>query len=181
MNDKVLIGRINSAHGIKGSVKINSFTDNPQEIFKYSGKIFDAKGHNYKIKIISHVPNKDGNLFIANIDGVNDRNASEALRNTELFINRSNLKAAKKDEFYQIDLVGLKVLNLQKEKVGIVESVDDFGAGTIIDIKFDDEQYQKTQLTNFSFTEEIFPEVDVENGFLVIDIPQIVEVKSDEN
>lgn len=178
---KVSIGIITSAHGIKGLAKINSFAENPSDIFKYSGKIFDAKSRNYKIKVVSQVPNKDGNLFIAQIDGINDRNASEALRGTELFIDRADLKKTKKDEFYQIDLVGLKVLDVNKKQIGIVEEVNDFGAGIIIDIKFNDEKYHKNQLTNFSFIKEIFPEVDIENGFLVLDIPDIVEVKTDEN
>lgn len=178
MDSKILIAKITSAHGIKGLVKISSFTENPKDFAKYSGKIFDAKNKNHKIKIISNVPNKEGNLFIVQVDGISDRNAAEALRNTELFINRSDLKKNKSNEFYQVDLVGLKVLNLKKEKIGIIEEVNDFGAGIVVDVKFDDEEYSKNNLTNFSFTNEIFPEVDVENGFVVLDIPEIVEIKS---
>lgn len=177
----ILIGKITSAHGIKGSVKIVSFTAVSKDIAKYSGKIFDKNNREYKIKILNEIPNKDGNLLTVQIDGVADRNAAEALRNTDLFINRSDFKKAKKDEFYQVDLIGLKVLDKQNKQIGIVEEITDFGAGTNIEIKFSDEKYNKNQITNFSFTNEIFPEVNVEEGYLVIDIPEVVEIKDSGN
>lgn len=168
-NKSIIIAKITSAHGIKGLVKISSFTENFE---KYSSKMFDAKNHQYDIKVINHVP---GNMIIAKISGVDDRNQAELLRNTELFIKRTDLKKPKNNEFYYTDLIGIEVRGLDNKKIGTVITVDDFGAGGVIEIKFDD-----NKIENFSFTNQIFPQVDIESGYLIIDIPGTVELKSDE-
>ena len=95
----IIIAKITSVHGIKGAVKIMSFASNPADIIKYASKMFDAKNQQYKIKITNQIPSKNNDLFTAQIDGITDRNQAELLRNTELFIQRSDLKKSKKDEF----------------------------------------------------------------------------------
>lgn len=172
----IVIAKITSAHGIKGLVKVLSFAANPTDFAKYSGKIFDAKDNLYKLKIINQVPGGNNDFFIVKIDGVEDRNAAERLGNTELFIKRSDLKKPKKDEFYYVDLVGLDVLNIEKKKIGKVLSVNDFGAGSIVEIEFDD----PNRVDNFAFTNQIFPEVDIEKGFLIIDFPEEIEIKDND-
>jgi 16S rRNA processing protein RimM len=172
----IVIAKITSVHGIKGFVKLLSFAANPADFDKYSSKVFDAKNNPYKIKIISQVPGGNNDLFIAKIDGVEDRNAAELLRNTELFIKRGDLKKAKKDEFYYVDLIGLDVLNTQKKKIGKVLSVNDFGAGGIVDIEFD---ANSSDTESFAFTHQTFPEVDVEKGFLILDLPEFIEAKGE--
>lgn len=176
----IIIAKITSVHGIKGAVKIMSFASNPADIIKYSSKMFDAKNQQYKIKIINQIPSKNNDLFTAQIDGIVDRNQAELLRNTELFIKRIDLKKSKKDEFYYVDLVGLDVLDLQNKKIGTVTAINDFGAGGLVEIKFDDEKYNKNQINNFAFTHKIFPEVDIEKGYLIFDMPDIVEILENE-
>jgi 16S rRNA processing protein RimM len=172
----IVIAKITSVHGIKGFVKLLSFATDPADFAKYSSKVFDAKNNPYKIKIISQVPGGNNDLFIVKIDGVEDRNAAELLRNTELFIKRSDLKKAKKDEFYYVDLIGLEVLNTNREKIGKVLAVNDFGAGGVVDIEFD-KDLKNTE--SFAFTHQTFPEVDVEKGFLILDLPEFIEVKGE--
>ena len=172
----IIIAKITSVHGIKGAVKIMSFASNPADIIKYASKMFDAKNQQYKIKITNQIPSKNNDLFTAQIDGITDRNQAELLRNTELFIQRSDLKKSKKDEFYYVDLVGLDVLDLGKKKIGKVLLVNDFGAGGLVEIQFSDEKYNKNQINNFAFTHKIFPEVEIEKGFLIFDMPDVIEI-----
>jgi len=170
----IVIAKLTSAHGIKGLVKLLSFTANPTDFEKYSGKIFDNKNNVYKIKIINQVPGGNNDFFVVKVDGVEDRNAAERLGNTELFVKRGDLKKAKKDEFYYVDLIGLEVLNIDKKKIGKVLSVNDFGAGGVVEIGFDDDA---NRMENFAFTNQTFPEVDIEKGFLIIDFPDEIDVK----
>lgn len=167
----IVIAKITSAHGIKGYVKIISFASNPSDIIKYSDKVFDQKNQPYKIKIIGAVPNQNNDLFIAQIEGVNDRTSAEMLRGIELSIERKYLPKAKKGEFYYIDLVGLEVRDLENKIIGKVLEVNDFGAGGVVEIDFNG------RAENFSFTNQIFPEVNLDEGYLVIDIPDAIEVK----
>ncbi len=173
----IVIAKITSAHGIKGLVKVLSFAANPTDFAKYSGKIFDTKDNLYKLKIINQVPGGNNDFFIVKIDGVEDRNAAERLGNTELFVKRSDLKKAQKDEFYYVDLIGLDVLNVEKKKIGKVLAVNDFGAGGIVEIGFDDDS---NRIENFAFTNQIFPEVNIEQGFLIIDFPEEIEAKDND-
>ncbi|MFT5702704.1 MAG: 16S rRNA processing protein RimM [Rickettsiales bacterium] len=185
--NNIIIAKITSAHGIKGLVKIMSFTADPADINKYSKKLFTAEsalqislGGELKIKIINQIPSANSDVFTAQIEGINDRTAAEQLRGTELFIKRTDLRKASKGEFYYIDLIGLKVLDLQKKTIGIVKSVNDYGAGGLIEITFSDERYLKTQISNFAFSGKIFPEVNIEEGYLTFDLPEIVEALDEE-
>jgi 16S rRNA processing protein RimM len=173
----IVIAKITSAHGIKGLVKILSFAANPADFAKYSGKIFDEKNNLYKVKIINQVPGGNNDFFVAKVEGIEDRNAAEKLGNTELFIKRSDLKKVKKDEFYYVDLIGLDVLNVDRKKIGKVLSVNDFGAGGVVEIGFDE---SLNRIENFAFTNQIFPEIDIEKGFLIIDFPEEIEAKDNE-
>ncbi|MCE3254935.1 MAG: rimM [Rickettsiaceae bacterium] len=173
----IVIAKITSAQGIKGLVRVISFTANPADFVKYSGKIFDAKNRQYKLKIINQIPGGNGDLFAVQVEGITNRNEAELFRNTELFIKRSDLKKSKKDEFYHTDLIGLDVLNKDEEKIGKVIAINDFGAGGLVEIDFDDKNNPQNQITNFIFSDKIFPEINIEEGYLRIEIPDIVEVK----
>jgi len=176
----IIIAKITSAHGIKGAIKIMSFSANPEDVVKYSNKMFDAQNQKFKIKIINNIPSKNNNLFIAQIEGVTDRNQAELLKNTELFINRGDLKKSRKDEFYYVDIIGLDALDLQKNKIGKVVSVNDFGAGGLVEIQFSDKKYNKSKINNFAFTHKIFPEINTQKGYLIFDMPDVIEILEDE-
>ncbi len=169
----IVIAKIVAAHGIKGLVKIVSFAQDPADFYQYCPNIFDAKNQPVNIKIISPVQGSN-NIFLAEVFGVNNRNQAEELKNSELFIKRSNLKEIlEQDSFYYADLIGLKVLNLQKQQIGQVIAVNDFGAGGLIEIEFN----QTQNIESFAFTHHIFPEINLREGFLLFNPPEIVEVK----
>ena len=128
--DMVLVGAITGAHGIRGEVKLRSFTADPSAIASYS-PLETATGR--KIEITRVRPNKEG--FIAILKGVTDRNAAEALRGTELFVPRERLPEPEDDEVYVHDLIGVPVHLADGSLLGEIVDVADYGAGDLIDVK----------------------------------------------
>ena len=126
----VLVGAITGAHGIRGEVKLRSFTADPAALASYS-PLETAKGA--KIEIQRMRPQKDG--FIAFLKGVTDRNAAEALRGTELFVPRERLPEPDEDEVYVHDLIGLPVHLADGSVLGEIVDVADYGAGDLIDVR----------------------------------------------
>lgn len=175
MSRKILIAKIVAAFGIKGEVKVVVFSNDHLNIEKYS--LTNAKGEAIKLKISNKnktvIGTSQGDpIVIAKIDGVNDRNTSELLRNTEIFANRDDFAPTADDEFYYSDLIGLEVINMKSEKIGTVLDVLDCGAGGIIEIKFLDKTIE-----NFSFRDEIFPEVNLQKNFIRMEEIEIINAK----
>lgn len=129
--DLVSVGVITGAHGIRGEVKLRSFTADPQAIASYP--LQTAGGG--RIEIGTLRTQKDG--FIAVLKGVTDRNAAEALRGTELFVPRATLPEAEAGEVYVHDLIGLPVQLAGGVKLGEVVGVENYGAGDLIDVKIE--------------------------------------------
>jgi 16S rRNA processing protein RimM len=182
MTKKIVIAKVSSVFGIKGEVKIITYSNHPEKIEKY--QLFDEQGNQLKIKISNKnkvaIGSSSGNpIIIAKIDGVNDRNAAEKMRGQEIFTNRANFEAPTSDEFYCVDLIGLDVLNMSSEKLGKVRNVFDYGAGSVIEVEFEKTQLKsdREKIDNFPFRSAIFPEVNLEAGFIRIDLPDIIEIE----
>ena len=127
-NSKILVGKIVAMQGVRGDVRVQTFTENPNDFAKF--KVLSLKFNPDDFKFIRAVPNT--NVIIAHINGFQDRTAAEALRGTELFIDRNTLPATKSGEYYQADLIGFTVVR-DGEKVGRVACFQNFGAGDIIE------------------------------------------------
>jgi 16S rRNA processing protein RimM len=159
--DLVSVGVITSAHGIRGEVKLKSFTADPEAIATYN-PLQTAKGA--KVEIARLRTQKDG--FIAILKGVTDRNAAEALARTELFVPRARLPEPEDDEVYIHDLIGLPVLQANGTTLGEIVGVENYGAGDLIDVKV--EGRKETVL--IPFAETFVVEADAEK--VVIDLPE---------
>ena len=165
--DMVLVGAITAAHGIRGEVKLKSFTADPAAIATYS-PLETAAGR--KIEIARVRPSKDG--FIAILKGVTDRNAAEALRGTELFVSRERLPEPEEDEVYVHDLIGLPVHLADGSRLGEIVDVADYGAGDLIDVRV--EGRKDTVLIPFAGQYVLEADgdkvvVDLPEGFLDVD------------
>jgi 16S rRNA processing protein RimM len=160
-DQRVLLGEIVAAHGIKGLVKVRTFTERPEAIAEY-GPLRDASGRTVALQVRG--PTKGG--LLAEVEGVTDRNAAEALKGTELFVDRSALPPADEEggEFYHADLVGLEARSETGERLGEVVAVQDFGAGGMLEVRLDGRR--DTALVPFA--EAYVPQVDPEGGYLVI-------------
>ncbi len=125
----ILVGKIVAPQGIRGEVRVQTFTDTPVDFKKL--KIKSIKFADDDFKFVRTVPNS--NVIIAKISGIDDRNVAETLRGTELFIERSALPDLKENEFYQADLIGFDVVR-NGTKIGVIDCFQNYGAGDIIEL-----------------------------------------------
>ena len=161
MEKKVCIGKIVSVHGIRGEVKVRSYTSNPTDLDKY-GDVENQTGNRiFKIKVVGF--SKD-NLRVK-IDGVSDRNTAETLVGTEFYVNRNVFPELGEEEFYQTDLIGLKVyLKSLDEEIGVVVGLSNFGAGEILEIKLNTQK--DTEM--LPFTKQYVPTINLEEGYIIV-------------
>lgn len=161
--DRVCLGEIAGAHGIKGVVRVRSFTAEPADIAAY-GTLTDASGEQeFELKMTG----MSKSHFLAEIPGIGDRDAAAALKGTRLYAPRSFLPAPGAGEYYYGDLVGLVADLAAGTRLGTVTAVEDFGAGVMIEVAR--EGGRDSVLV--PFTNAFVPEVDVAGGRLVIDPP----------
>ena len=159
MTDKqILLGRILGPHGLKGEVKIKSFTAEPLDVASY-GPVTAADGRRFKLTNAR----MQGDIVIAGIKGVTDRTLAESLKGVELKIDRDDMPETDDGEFYEADLIGLGVFDEGGDQVGEAMGFQNFGAGELLEIK------RTTGTTAFvPFANSMVPEVDVENGRIVL-------------
>ena len=182
MTKKILIGKIISAFGINGEVKIVSYSQDPEQIANYP--LFLKNDQEIKIKIsnknkVAIGANSSGEaIFIVKIDGVTNRNMSEKLRGEEIFVSRTNFSKLSDNEFYYVDLIGLDVIDINSQKIGKVINVGDHGAGGLIEIEFEkaDAKNNREKIENFPFKNAIFPEINLTKNFIRIDLPEIIKI-----
>jgi 16S rRNA processing protein RimM len=150
---------IGAAHGIKGELRVKTFTGDPLALGDY-GPLHSSDGRAFEIDDIRPA----GEILVVRFKGVRDRTAAEALTGTELFVDRSVLPSGEEDEFYHADLVGLAVRDETGADAGEVTAVQNFGGGDILEITF---HGRKGLLIPFS--QAAVPEVDIPGGFVRID------------
>jgi 16S rRNA processing protein RimM len=160
---RICVGQIGAAHGVRGQVRLRSFTADPQAVAGY-GPFQTEDGRIVAIEALR--PVKDH--FVATLAGVHDRDAAARLVNTKLFVPRERLPdISEADEFYHADLIGLSAVNPAGEKLGTVIAIHNFGAGDLIEVQLD--ASGKTEM--IAFNEINVPSVDVGAGRIVIQPP----------
>ena len=174
MADLVCLAKIVAAHGIRGEVKLKSFTSDVKDFASYGKLSNKDQTRFFEVKITGFAKE----LVRAKIKGVDTRNDAESLKGTELYISRDKLPALKNDTFYQTDLIGLKVLEKSNLKqIGEIVGIYNFGAGDILEIKL--EGLKQTEM--LPFNDEYVPTVDVEHGFVVVTSSTMNYQKEDED
>jgi 16S rRNA processing protein RimM len=170
MAERVLLGRIAGAHGVRGEVRLTSFTERPEAIAEY-GPLSDRSGRRqFALALRGRVR---GENLVAAIAGIDDRNAAEALAGTELYVDRAQLPpTGDEGEYYHVDLVGLRVEDPAGRELGRVTSVADYGAGPMLEIRSD----AGGELL-LAFTDAVVPTVDIAGGRLVALPPPEIEVR----
>lgn len=144
MNDeaparKVLLGRVLGAFGVRGELKVDSFTDPVGAILRYRPWILrDARGAERTLDGVRGRESPKG--VVASLPGVDDRDAAEALRGTEILVPREALPPPGPDEYYWIDLEGLRVVNLEGVALGTVSHLLATGANDVLVVQGDRER-----------------------------------------
>lgn len=161
LENPVLMGVIGAAQGLRGEVRVKSFTEDPAAIEEY-GTLYGGDGRAFEI--LDAREHKD--MVIIRFRGVNDRTEAEKLNGTELYIERDNLDDDDLDdeEYFYADLEGLEALDADGNSYGVISAIFDFGAGDILELTQDG---KRAQLIPFS--EASVLEIDFEGGTILID------------
>ena len=160
---KIYLGKITGAHGIKGWLKIQSFSSPPENILNYPQWIINNQGEEdfYSIE----QGRKQNNKIVVKLEKIDDRNTAESLINSKIQILRSDLPKLSNENYYWSDLVGLSVLNSEEKVIGKIESLIETGANDVMVINaLKDERI----LVPFVM-HEIIKEVNVELNYIKID------------
>jgi 16S rRNA processing protein RimM len=156
--DRVLLGVVAAPHGVRGLVRIKSFTEDPMAVASY-GPLSDESGKKeYRVEALSAARG----AVLARIEGVADRTAAEALRGLRLYVERKRLPEAGERQWYEADLIGLKVVGTDGRDWGKVIAFHDFGAGSVMEVSGG---------MMLPFTDEAVPEIDVEGGKVMVEPP----------
>jgi 16S rRNA processing protein RimM len=158
----IRVGRVAGAFGVKGELRINTYTEEPLALRTY-GPLLDGRG-SVVLELTSARAVKGG--LIGRAKGVETKEAADALRGLILHVDRAALPAPDEDEFYLADLIGLAAVAPDGTTLGKVRSVQDFGAGDLLEI-----QPPAGQTWYAPFTRVVVPEVDIAGGRVVIDRP----------
>ncbi len=156
-------GIVVGAQGIRGLVRVKTFTKSPSSIADY-GLLFNESGdRHFQVTLVEARPT----VAVVKIDGVASREAAEALKGLMLHISRSALPEVDQDEFYHADLVGLVAETEAEGRIGVVSSLDDFGAGELIEIALDAGGAPLV----CPFTMAVVPVVDIAGGKVLLNPP----------
>ncbi len=151
------------AQGLKGEVKVKTFTAAPDALPRY-GKLHARDGRTFTITAFR--PSKQGEAVISFAE-VRDRNAAEALKGTELFVSRDALPPPDEDEFYHADLIGLEARDSEGRVIGKVAGVHNFGASDVIELTRDD-----GDSVHLAFTRETVPVIKIAEGYILVAVPE---------
>lgn len=168
----ILLGAVIGAHGLKGEVKVKTFTETPDRLGAY-GPLHAKDG---RVFVADAVRATASDGAVVRFEGVADRNAAEALKGLELFVARAALPQAEAEEFYHADLVGLRAEDEAGRLIGHVRGIHNFGAGDVLDIEKPDGSDAL-----LPFTHEFAPLVDVAGGRIVIAVPEEIDTQEKGN
>ena len=162
--ERILVGEIGRPHGVRGLVKLRSFTADPAAIASY-GPLTDATGQRrFALTFLAD--------DLARVEGVEDREAAARLTGAGLYVERASLPPPEEDEFYLADLVGLTAETASGEPLGRVRSVEDNGAGAFLALDGPPERF-------VPFTRACVPTVDIAGGRVVVELPTETVVAPD--
>jgi 16S rRNA processing protein RimM len=158
---RICLGKIVATHGLKGLVKILPYGENP-ELIETGGPAFTSESGTETLEI--SFKNQTGKYLLAAVKGVSDRTGAEALRGTELYIDKNKLpEIIDADTYYYADLIGLKAVDEAGKAIGKVIDVQNFGAGDLLEIQpLQGESYY------LPFTKEFAPRVDLANKTMTV-------------
>ena len=162
----ICVARIGAAHGVRGAVKLWTFTEDPLAVKRYGPLTTKDGARQFEL---THVRAAKDHL-VATLRGIGSREDAERLNGVELYIAREKLPATDEDEYYHADLIGLAAVNAANEPLGRVIAIHNFGAGDIIEIA----PLQGATLL-LPFTNAVVPTVDLANRRVVIELPEEID------
>ena len=159
MEKLVLIGKILTSHGLNGNVKLESYCENPTDIFNY--ELFDINNNKMVCKQVGKT--SSSNIFLAKFDTINSIEEAREYKNFEIYTKRKNLEELNDNQFYVDDIIGLKVIG--GDKNGVVDNFYNYGGGDTLEVKWND---GKMESIPFGYVKEI------KDSIIYIELPTYI-------
>jgi 16S rRNA processing protein RimM len=163
----VLVGRFGAVHGVRGEIRVKSFTADPMAIAGYRGLTDSTGTRNFAFRKARYIKE---DMLVAQISGIDDRDSAGTIVNVDIFVPRANLPPPDEDEFYFADLIGLPAILESGERFGTVRLVENFGAGDFLTVETPD---GGTAL--LPFTKAVVPKVDIAGRSITVVPPVEVD------
>ncbi|MFV0335767.1 MAG: ribosome maturation factor RimM [Tropicimonas sp.] len=163
-DDRVCVGAIAGAFGVKGEVRLKSFCAHPEDIASYGELHSEDGARTFLVRVTRPVTNG----LAARLSGIATKEQADALRGLRLMADRGRMPDLPEDEFYHADLIGLEVRDTGGTLLGIVQSVQDYGAGDMLEIR----RSGSAATILLPFTRAAVPTVDIASGRIVADPPE---------
>jgi 16S rRNA processing protein RimM len=172
MTGRVIVAKIGAAHGVRGEVKLWPFTQDPMAVADYGPLETKDGARRFEIETVRAA----GNHLVARLKGVADRDAAQALTNTELYVLRERLPAIDEEHtYYHSDLVGLDAIGEDGAQIGTIHAVHDFGAGAVLEIT----PLGSGDTLMLPFTDATVPKVDLAGKQVVVVPPAEIEARDE--
>ncbi len=159
---RICLGVVAAPHGVRGLVRVKSFTAEPEALARY-GPLEDEAGRKLALALVGAAKG----VLLMRIEGVGDRDAAERLKGLRLYLPRAALPEPEAEEYYHADLIGLVAALKDGTVLGRVRAVHDYGAGDSIEIARDG-----AAPVLIPFTRAAVPEVAIKDGRIVVDPPE---------
>jgi 16S rRNA processing protein RimM len=164
----IILGVVTAVQGLKGEVRVKTFTEAPGRLADY-GVLHTSEGR--KLEIVAlRVSKADG--AVVRFKEIDDRDSAERLVDAKLLVERAALPATDANEFYHADLIGLRAQDSEGRVIGTVRAIHNFGAGDVIEL----ERLGGGALL-LPFNGDFVPGVDVANGYITVSEPEDVEAR----
>lgn len=174
--DRICLGAFAGSHGVRGETKVKCFTENARDICSY-GKLQSEDGKTiYELSFIR----ADKLGAICRVKGIDNREVMQSLKGTLLYVNRDLLPEPDEEEFYHVDLIGLDVRDDEGVSIGSIKSVQDFGAGDLLEIDPSVTDGEAEPSFFIPFTLDVVPEVKVKDGYVVFARDELLSTADDD-
>ena len=167
MAARVLVGRFGAPHGVRGEVRLQSFTRDPAAIARY-GPLIGGDGRSFVLTSARLL--KDA-MLVVRVSGVADRAAAEALTHIELYVARESLPPPDEDEFYVADLIGLEAVDADGTSIGTIIDVPNYGGGDLVEVR----PPRGGESLLFPFTKAVVPTIDLAGRRVIVVPPDEIE------
>lgn len=159
---RVCVGQFAGAHGVRGYVRLKPFTAAAEDATRYGAVTTEDGARTYNLELVGQAKG----VLIVRLAGVADRDAAQALAGTRLYVDRAKLPEPEDGEFYHADLIGMAVETPDGAPLGTIRTVDDYGAGDVLELQLLD-----NRSVMVPFTRAVVPTLDVKARRAVVVLP----------
>lgn len=169
LSAQVVVGEVTSVYGVKGWVKVRSFTQDPDAIFKFGAWFLSDKARKNSRQVLVDEYRPHGKAYIVHVRDYDDRDCAIKLVNLDVLVSKDALPKLGEDEIYWTDLEALSVFNLKGEKLGVVASLMETGANPVLVVRHCDDSVDKQERLIPYVLDHVVKQVNVDKGRVIVD------------